>query len=162
MNTDYTWENGVKNRLGAIFFIVSNEVFLNLSALELFMKERVLFIHENASGYYRVSTYFLSKLLCDILLLRLIPSIMFFINFVFYDSISTNDGEIFHLSISNLCNVSLLRICLFLCFSKCSNNRLDFVSNNSSNITSLFFLGVANLVTASFLCSDACLYWLSC
>jgi ATP-binding cassette subfamily G (WHITE) protein 2 len=77
MNTDYTFENGVKNRLGAIFFIVSNEVFLNLSALELFMKERILFAHENASGYYRVSTYFTSKLLCDILLLRLIPSIVF-------------------------------------------------------------------------------------
>ena len=77
MNTDLTLENGVKNRLGAIFFIVSNEVFLNLSALELFMKERILFAHENASGYYRVSTYFISKLLCDILLLRLIPSIVF-------------------------------------------------------------------------------------
>ncbi len=77
MNTDFTYENGVKNRLGAIFFIVSNEVFLNLSALELFMKERILFAHENASGYYRVSTYFISKLLCDILLLRLIPSIVF-------------------------------------------------------------------------------------
>jgi ATP-binding cassette subfamily G (WHITE) protein 2 len=77
MNTDNTIENGVKNRLGAIFFIVSNEVFLNLSALELFMKERLLFAHENASGYYRVSTYFISKLLCDILLLRLIPSIVF-------------------------------------------------------------------------------------
>jgi ATP-binding cassette subfamily G (WHITE) protein 2 len=77
MNTDHTLDNGVKNRLGAIFFIVSNEVFLNLSALELFMKERVLFAHENASGYYRVSTYFISKLLCDIVLLRLFPSIVF-------------------------------------------------------------------------------------
>jgi ATP-binding cassette subfamily G (WHITE) protein 2 len=77
MNTDNTVENGVKNRLGAIFFIVSNEVFLNLSALELFMKERILFAHENASGYYRVSTYFISKLLCDIILLRFIPSIVF-------------------------------------------------------------------------------------
>ena len=77
MNTDRTFENGVKNRLGAIFFIVSNEVFLNLSALELFMKERILFAHENASGYYRVSTYFISKLLCDIVLLRLVPSIVF-------------------------------------------------------------------------------------
>jgi len=77
MNTDKTIDNGVKNRFGAIFFIVSNQVFINLSALELFMKERLLFAHENASGYYRVSTYFVSKLICDILLLRLIPSIAF-------------------------------------------------------------------------------------
>lgn len=76
-NTDRTLNNGIKNRLGAIFFIVSNQVFLNLSALELFIKERTLFIHERASGYYRTSSYFISKVLCDILPLRSIPSILF-------------------------------------------------------------------------------------
>ena len=76
-NTDRTLQNGIKNRLGAIFFIVSNQVFLNLSALELFIKERTLFIHENASGYYPTGVYFISKLLCDILPLRSIPSVLF-------------------------------------------------------------------------------------
>lgn len=76
-NTDLSLQNGIKNRLGAIFFIVSNQVFLNLSALELFIKERTLFIHENASGYYPTGIYFISKLLCDILPLRSIPSILF-------------------------------------------------------------------------------------
>jgi ATP-binding cassette subfamily G (WHITE) protein 2 len=70
-------ENGVANRRGAIFFIVTNQVFSNLSALELFIKERVLFTHENVSGYYRSITYFLSKILCDILPLRTIPVICF-------------------------------------------------------------------------------------
>ncbi|CAF2517246.1 unnamed protein product [Rotaria sp. Silwood2] len=70
-------DTGVRNRMGAIFFIVTNQVMANLSAIELFLKERVLFIHENASGYYHVSTYFIAKLMCDLIPLRIIPSIIF-------------------------------------------------------------------------------------
>ncbi len=77
MNTDRTLSKGIKNRLGAIFFIVTNQVFLNLSGLELFIKERQLFVHENASGYYGTSTYFISKLICDIIPMRFIPSVLF-------------------------------------------------------------------------------------
>jgi ATP-binding cassette subfamily G (WHITE) protein 2 len=63
--------------MGAIFFIITNQVMANLSAIELFLKERVLFIHQNASGYYHVSTYFIAKLVCDLIPLRIIPSILF-------------------------------------------------------------------------------------
>lgn len=77
MNTDRSMDTGLKNRLGAIFFIASNQVFGSLSALDVFIKERNLFQHENASGYYHVSTYFLSKLICDIIPLRTIPSVLF-------------------------------------------------------------------------------------
>ncbi|CAF1088589.1 unnamed protein product [Rotaria sordida] len=132
MNTDNTIENGVKNRLGAIFFIVSNEVFINLSALELFIKERVLFAHENASGYYRVSTYFISKLMCDIILLRLFPSIVFaFISYLMIQFQRTiNKYLIYQLAIfaTSVCSASV-------CF---------FVSASVETI------GVANLVAASF------------
>jgi ATP-binding cassette subfamily G (WHITE) protein 2 len=34
-------------------------------------------LKENASGYYRVSTFFIAKLICDLLPMRLIPSIIF-------------------------------------------------------------------------------------
>ena len=77
LNLDRTDDPGVQNRSGAIFFIVTNQVFSNLSALELFIKERILFIHENISGYYHVSTYFLSKIISDIVPLRTIPAITF-------------------------------------------------------------------------------------
>uniref|UniRef100_A0A4W3GVR4 ATP-binding cassette, sub-family G (WHITE), member 2b n=1 Tax=Callorhinchus milii TaxID=7868 RepID=A0A4W3GVR4_CALMI len=50
-----------------------NSVFGNLSAVELFIKEKVLFIHENSSGYYRTSAYFLSKILIDLIPNRIIP-----------------------------------------------------------------------------------------
>ncbi|CAF1991935.1 unnamed protein product [Rotaria magnacalcarata] len=77
LNIDNTTTTGVKNRTGAIFFIIANQVFSNLSALEAFIKERPLFVHENASGYYHVLTYFLAKVLCDIIPLRTIPAIVF-------------------------------------------------------------------------------------
>jgi ATP-binding cassette subfamily G (WHITE) protein 2 len=77
LNTDQSIDIGLKNRIGAIFFIVTNQVFGSLSALDLFIKERPLFQHENVSGYYHVSTYFMSKLICDVLPLRTIPSILF-------------------------------------------------------------------------------------
>jgi ATP-binding cassette subfamily G (WHITE) protein 2 len=77
LKTDHSTGTGIKNRLGVIFFMVTNQVFGSLSALDLFIKERPLFKHENVSGYYHVSTYFIAKLICDILLLRTIPSILF-------------------------------------------------------------------------------------
>ncbi|CAF3296178.1 unnamed protein product [Rotaria socialis] len=77
LNVDNTTTTGVKNRTGAIFFIIANQVFSNLSALEAFIKERPLFAHENVSGYYHVLTYFLAKVLCDIIPLRTIPAIAF-------------------------------------------------------------------------------------
>ncbi|KAM9335198.1 broad substrate specificity ATP-binding cassette transporter ABCG2-like [Symphorus nematophorus] len=70
-------ESGIQNRFGALFFIVVNQCFSSLSSAELFISERKLFIHEYISGYYRLSVYFLSKILSDIITLRTIPAIVF-------------------------------------------------------------------------------------
>uniref|UniRef100_A0A3Q3DLZ7 ATP-binding cassette, sub-family G (WHITE), member 2a n=1 Tax=Hippocampus comes TaxID=109280 RepID=A0A3Q3DLZ7_HIPCM len=70
-------QSGIQNRFGALFFITVNQCFSSLSSAELFIAERKLFIHEYISGYYRVSVYFLSKILSDILTLRTIPAIVF-------------------------------------------------------------------------------------
>ncbi|XP_056299344.1 broad substrate specificity ATP-binding cassette transporter ABCG2 isoform X1 [Pseudoliparis swirei] len=70
-------QSGIQNRFGALFFIVVNQCFSSLSSAELFIAERKLFIHEYISGYYRVSVYFLSKVLSDIITLRTVPAIMF-------------------------------------------------------------------------------------
>ncbi|XP_026055603.1 ATP-binding cassette sub-family G member 2 isoform X2 [Carassius auratus] len=69
--------SGIQNRMGALYFITSNQCFTTMSSAELFITERKLFVHEYISGYYRVSVYFLSKVLSDILTLRTIPSIIF-------------------------------------------------------------------------------------
>uniref|UniRef100_A0A8C1XQB6 ATP-binding cassette, sub-family G (WHITE), member 2a n=1 Tax=Cyprinus carpio TaxID=7962 RepID=A0A8C1XQB6_CYPCA len=69
--------SGIQNRMGALFFITTNQCFSSISSVELFITERKLFVHEYISGYYRVSVYFLSKILSDVLTLRTIPAVIF-------------------------------------------------------------------------------------
>uniref|UniRef100_A0A7N6AB36 ABC transporter domain-containing protein n=1 Tax=Anabas testudineus TaxID=64144 RepID=A0A7N6AB36_ANATE len=71
-----TLPEALQNRY-SFFFLIINMVFGNLSAVELFIKERAIFIHENSSGYYRTSVYFLSKIFADLLPNRIIPIIVF-------------------------------------------------------------------------------------
>lgn len=72
-----TLPEALQNRTGAFFFMVINMVFGNLSAVELFISERVLYIHENSSGYYRTSVYFLSKVFADLIPNRILPVFIF-------------------------------------------------------------------------------------
>ncbi|XP_059139433.1 broad substrate specificity ATP-binding cassette transporter ABCG2-like [Physella acuta] len=76
-NTSNSMDSGIQNRAGAFFFIIMNQVFGNMSAVELFIKERAIFIHENVGGFYRVSAYFLAKVFCDVIPLRMIPALIF-------------------------------------------------------------------------------------
>ncbi|KAM9314849.1 broad substrate specificity ATP-binding cassette transporter ABCG2d [Pholidichthys leucotaenia] len=69
-------QSGIQNRMGALFFITTNQCFSTVSAAEVFIIERKLFVHEYISGYYRVSVYFLSKILCDVFM-RTITSVVF-------------------------------------------------------------------------------------
>ncbi|XP_029799169.1 ATP-binding cassette sub-family G member 2 isoform X2 [Suricata suricatta] len=68
---------GIQNRSGVLFFLTTNQCFSSVSAVELFVVEKKLFIHEYISGYYRVSSYFFGKLLSDLLPMRMLPSIIF-------------------------------------------------------------------------------------
>ncbi|CAF0933430.1 unnamed protein product [Rotaria sordida] len=74
-----TVEIGAYNRFGAIFFIISCQVLGAVNALEPLIKERALFIHENVSGYYRISSFYLAKLIIDLPLVHIIPSIIYII-----------------------------------------------------------------------------------
>lgn len=68
---------GFQNRLGIFFFTLALFGFSCLSSIGLFANERVLFMRERANGYYSTFTYFSSKVLFDILPLRLVPPIVF-------------------------------------------------------------------------------------
>ncbi|XP_053393645.1 broad substrate specificity ATP-binding cassette transporter ABCG2-like isoform X2 [Mercenaria mercenaria] len=74
---DDSCKSGLQNRTGAFFFIIMNMVFGNLSAVELFIKNRAIFLHENVSGFYRVSAYFISTVLCDVIPMRFLPTLAF-------------------------------------------------------------------------------------
>ncbi|KAK0205010.1 hypothetical protein DFS33DRAFT_1373581 [Desarmillaria ectypa] len=68
---------GFQNRLGLFFFTLSLFGFSCLSSLGLFANERILFMRERSNGYYSTFTYFSSKVLFDILPLRVVPPLMF-------------------------------------------------------------------------------------
>ncbi|NWT30338.1 ABCG2 protein, partial [Cardinalis cardinalis] len=68
---------GLQNRVGAMFFLTTNQCFSSVSALELFVVEKKIFMHEYISGYYRTSVYFLAKLMADLIPVRTMPSIIF-------------------------------------------------------------------------------------
>ncbi|KAM6220509.1 broad substrate specificity ATP-binding cassette transporter ABCG2 [Rhynchocyon petersi] len=70
-------QTGIQNRAGVLFFLTTNQCFSSVSAVELFVVEKKLFIHEYISGYYRVSSYFFGKLFSDLLPMRMLPSIIF-------------------------------------------------------------------------------------
>ncbi|KAK7682498.1 hypothetical protein QCA50_014298 [Cerrena zonata] len=68
---------GFQNRLGVFFFTLALFGFSCLSSLSLFANERILFMRERANGYYSSFTYFASKILFDILPLRVVPPFVF-------------------------------------------------------------------------------------
>ncbi|EEH20574.2 hypothetical protein PABG_02805 [Paracoccidioides brasiliensis Pb03] len=67
---------GFQNRLGLFFFLLALFGFSTLSSLNVFSSERLLFVRERANGYYAPITYFASKVVFDIVPLRLIPPIL--------------------------------------------------------------------------------------
>ncbi|KIY72460.1 hypothetical protein CYLTODRAFT_486300 [Cylindrobasidium torrendii FP15055 ss-10] len=69
--------SGFQNRLGLFFFTLALFGFSCLSSLGLFANERVLFMRERSNGYYSSFTYFSSKVLFDVLPLRVVPPLMF-------------------------------------------------------------------------------------
>ncbi|XP_052071139.1 broad substrate specificity ATP-binding cassette transporter ABCG2-like [Mytilus californianus] len=110
--------SGIQNRVGAFFFILMNIVFSSLSAVELFIKERSIFIHENLSGFYRVSAYFFSKIICDSLPMRLIPVFLFSVITYFMLGL-TLDEEKFFLYALTLFTVAMTGTSIAFFFSAC-------------------------------------------
>ncbi|CAO3663470.1 unnamed protein product [Rhizopus stolonifer] len=68
--------SGVQNRLGVLFFMCALLGFATTSSLDIFSKERILFMRERENGYYSPGAYFLAKILFDIIPLRVIPPLV--------------------------------------------------------------------------------------
>jgi ATP-binding cassette subfamily G (WHITE) protein 2 len=86
---------GLQSRHGLLFFVCVNNMMNNLPAIELFIRERAIFVHENASGFYRTSAYFLSKVLCDLIPMRIIPLIAYSIIVYFMTGLQMEPGKFF-------------------------------------------------------------------
>eukprot|EP01113_Clastostelium_recurvatum_P001147 TRINITY_DN10477_c0_g1_i1.p1 TRINITY_DN10477_c0_g1~~TRINITY_DN10477_c0_g1_i1.p1 ORF type:complete len:439 (+),score=66.88 TRINITY_DN10477_c0_g1_i1:160-1317(+) len=67
---------GVQNRFGVLFFIPVMLAFLSNPVLEIFLKDRVIYVRERAMGTYRPSAYFASLVLWDMIVLRIVPTLV--------------------------------------------------------------------------------------
>lgn len=68
---------GFQNRMGAFYFSLSFFGFASFSSMDIFVKERHIFVRESGSKYYRAFSYFLSKTVLDLFVLRVIPVSVF-------------------------------------------------------------------------------------
>lgn len=68
--------SGFQNRLGLFFFILSLFGFSSLTGLHSFASERIIFVRERANNYYHPASYYISKIFCDILPLRVLPPVI--------------------------------------------------------------------------------------
>jgi len=67
---------GVQDRAGCLFFIIALFSFGAISSIDTFYHERAIFVKERASVMYRTSSYFISKTLCDVIPMRVIPPLI--------------------------------------------------------------------------------------
>ena len=69
--------SGIRGRFGILFFIVLFLATLSLSTLPLWSEDTTLFAAERASGSTSTWSYFTSKVVCEMIPLRLLPPLVF-------------------------------------------------------------------------------------
>lgn len=100
--------SGFQNRLGLFFFILALFGFSSLTGLHSFAEERIIFIRERANNYYHPASYYISKMVCDLLPLRVLPPIiMLSILYPLVGLTMANNGFLKALAILILFNVAV-------------------------------------------------------
>ncbi|KAK5781051.1 hypothetical protein RI543_001440 [Arxiozyma heterogenica] len=83
--------SGFQNRMGLFFFILTYFGFITFTGLSSFAMERLIFLKERSNSYYLPSAYYISKIISDILPLRIIPPII--ITIIVYPLVGLNMME---------------------------------------------------------------------
>ncbi|ORY87802.1 putative ABC transporter [Protomyces lactucae-debilis] len=107
--------SGFQGRLGLFFFILSLFGFSTLTSLNLLVMERTIFMRERANGYYAPITYFMAKVMFDIIPLRVLPPII--MGLIIYPTVGlVPEGAVFarFLLILVLFNVASASVCLLI------------------------------------------------
>ncbi|KAG9085177.1 hypothetical protein FS749_004632 [Ceratobasidium sp. UAMH 11750] len=68
--------SGFQNRVGSLFFMGSLLAFSSLSALYNLVEVRALFTRERAGGYYSPAAWLASRVLFDVVPLRIVPTVV--------------------------------------------------------------------------------------
>lgn len=107
--------SGFQNRLGLFFFLLTLFGFSTLTTLSLFGEERIIFVRERSNGYYSSVSYYLAKVLFDIIPLRVFPPIL--LGLIVYPLVGlSSEGTTFgkFLLILVLFNLTAASICLLI------------------------------------------------
>lgn len=83
--------SGFQNRLGLFFFILTYFGFLTFTGLSSFSLERLIFVKERSNNYYSPMAYYISKILSDVIPLRVVPPIL--LALVVYPTVGLNMEE---------------------------------------------------------------------
>ncbi|WVF69150.1 hypothetical protein IAT40_003925 [Kwoniella sp. CBS 6097] len=86
---------GFQNRVGSLFFLGSLIAFSSLSALYNLVEVRGLFLRERAGDFYSPQAWLLSRVIFDIIPLRLIPTILVSIIVYFMVGLSHDAARFF-------------------------------------------------------------------
>lgn len=130
LQLDTDLQSGYQNRIGAFFFIVMNLVFGNMDSIELFIKERHIFIHENISGFYPASSYFMAKLFCDVIPMRVIPTCIFAVISYWMIGFQSDAGKFFFYTLA-------------LVFTSLAGSGVAFAMSATTGVFALANLGIA-------------------
>jgi len=133
---------GFQNRLGLFFFVLALFGFSTLTSLNVFSSERLLFTRERANGYYSPITYFASKVLFDIVPLRIIPPILMGIIIYPMTGLKADAAHFFvFLLVLVLFNLAAAAICLFIGIV-CKDNSVANLIGSLVMLFSLLFAGL--------------------
>ncbi|ROV93387.1 hypothetical protein VMCG_08424 [Cytospora schulzeri] len=133
---------GFQNRLGLFFFVLALFGFSTLTSLNVFSSERLLFTRERANGYYSPITYFASKVLFDIIPLRIIPPILMGIIIYPMTGLKADAAHFFvFLLVLVLFNLAAASICLFIGIV-CKDNSVANLIGSLVMLFSLLFAGL--------------------
>ncbi|KAL5112284.1 Broad substrate specificity ATP-binding cassette transporter ABCG2 [Taenia crassiceps] len=75
---DFSSEAGIQNRTGLFYFVCLELAYFNGNAVDIFIRDQARFKHERACGFYCTSMYFLAKVVCEVLPIKLGPILFFF------------------------------------------------------------------------------------
>lgn len=118
---------GVQNRIGAIFISTFVLALGSMTSLEIFIQERTIYFQEKSNGLYNSWAYFCSKIIFDVIPLRIIPP--FFMGTIMYYMIGMRqefESYLWFILTFVMFNVTCGGICLVLSvlFSRVSSANL--------------------------------------
>jgi ABC-type multidrug transport system ATPase subunit len=85
--------NGAHNRMGVLFFVVLYFSVISMSSIGTIVSDKEIYLRDRAAGLYTVEPYFASKVICDLLPLRLLPPMLF--SLIVYPLCSLHHGRMY-------------------------------------------------------------------